>query len=79
MVATQLRATEAGRSRAMARVIGGMGTSHVPGVGFAIDNAKSHEDYWQKLFAGFEPLRAWHRENVPDVNIIVFTICLKDK
>ena len=46
----------------MARVIAGMGTSHVPGVGAAMDNGKTHEDYWQKLFAGFGPLRAWHRE-----------------
>jgi protocatechuate 4,5-dioxygenase beta chain len=49
-----------------------MGTSHVPGVGAAMDNGKSDEPYWQELFKGFEPLRAWHREHVPDVTIIVF-------
>ena len=52
----------------MARIIAGMGTSHVPGVGAAMDNGKTHEDYWVELFKGFEPLRAWHAENVPDVN-----------
>ena len=56
----------------MARIIAGMGTSHVPGVGAAMDNGKTHEEYWVDLFKGFEPLRAWHAENVPDVNIIVF-------
>ena len=56
----------------MARLIGGMGTSHVPGVGAAMDNGKTHEDYWVELFKGFEPLRAWHAENVPDVTIVVF-------
>ena len=56
----------------MARVVSGMGTSHVPGVGAAMDNGKTQEEYWQELFAGLEPLRAWHRKNVPDVNIIVF-------
>lgn len=56
----------------MAKIIAGMGTSHVPGVGAAMDNGKTDEAYWKPLFAGFEPLRAWHKENVPDVNIIVF-------
>ena len=56
----------------MARLIAGMGTSHVPGVGAAMDNGKTHEDYWVELFKGFEPIRAWHAKNVPDVNIIVF-------
>ena len=56
----------------MAKMLAGMGTSHVPGVGAAMDNGKTDEPYWQPLFAGFEPIRAWHRKNVPDVNIIVF-------
>jgi len=56
----------------MARLVAGMGTSHVPGVGAAMDNGKTGEAYWQPLFDGFEPLRAWHRDNVPDVNIIVY-------
>ena len=56
----------------MARIVSGMGTSHVPGVGAAIDNGKTNEPYWKPLFAGFGPLRAWHRKHVPDVNIIVF-------
>ena len=56
----------------MAKILAGMGTSHVPGVGAAMDNGKTDEPYWQPLFKGFEPLRAWHKDNVPDVNIIVF-------
>jgi len=56
----------------MARLIGGMGTSHVPGVGAALDNGKTAEPYWAELFKGFAPLRAWHAENTPDVTIIVF-------
>ena len=56
----------------MARLIAGMGTSHVPGVGAAMDNGKTHEDYWVELFKGFEPIRDWHAKNVPDVNIVVF-------
>ena len=33
------------RSRIMARLIAGMGTSHVPGVGAALDNGKTDEAY----------------------------------
>ena len=56
----------------MARLVAGMGTSHVPGVGAAMDNGKTDEPYWAELFKGFAPLRAWHAENVPDVTIVVF-------
>ena len=56
----------------MANLIAGMGTSHVPGLGVAIDNGKTQEAYWKNLFLGLEPLREWHRANVPDVNIIVY-------
>lgn len=56
----------------MAKLIAGMGTSHVPGVGAAMDNGKTGEPYWQPLFEGFKPLREWHKNNVPDVNIVVF-------
>ena len=72
MVAGRLMATEAKVSRKMAKIIAGMGTSHVPGVGAAMDNGKTAEPYWQPLFKGFEPLRQWHSQNIPDVNIIVF-------
>ena len=56
----------------MAKLVAEMGTSHVPGVGAAMDNGKTGEPYWQSLMEGFKPLRAWHKDNVPDVNIIVF-------
>ena len=56
----------------MAKIMAGMGTSHVPGVGAAMDNGKTDEAYWKELFAGFAPLRDWHKQNVPDVNIIIY-------
>ncbi|XDZ69894.1 class III extradiol dioxygenase subunit beta [Alphaproteobacteria bacterium LSUCC0744] len=56
----------------MARIIAGMGTSHVPGLGAAMDNGKTGEPYWQPLFNGLEPVRAWHKNNIPDVTIIVY-------
>ena len=63
MAGARLMATAVKRRQTMARLIAGMGTSHVPGVGAAMDNGKTHEDYWVELFKGFEPLRAWHAEN----------------
>lgn len=56
----------------MARLLAGMGTSHIPGIGAAIDNGKTGENYWKPLFSGIGPVRAWHRRNIPDVNLIVF-------
>ncbi len=56
----------------MAKIIAGMGCSHVPGLGAAIDNGKQGEDYWVPVMKGLEPIRAWHKNNVPDVTIIVY-------
>ena len=44
----------------MARLVAGMGTSHVPGVGAAMDNDKTHEDYWVELFKGAWLLSIFH-------------------
>ncbi len=57
----------------MARITAGVGTSHVPAIGAAIDNGKTHEPYWQPVLAGYEWTRAWERDVAkPDVVILVF-------
>jgi protocatechuate 4,5-dioxygenase beta chain len=56
----------------MAELIGGIGTSHVPAVGAAIDNGKMGEPYWQPLHNGFGPAREWMAKAKPDVCIIVY-------
>jgi protocatechuate 4,5-dioxygenase, beta chain len=56
----------------MAHVSASVYTSHVPAIGVAIDLAKTHEPYWQPLFAGYEPSREWMREHTPDVIVLVF-------
>ena len=56
----------------MAKIFSGMGTSHIPAVGAAIDHGKQGEEYWQDYFKGLEPARAWHAQNKPDVAIIVY-------
>ena len=55
-----------------ARITASVFTSHVPAIGVAIDQDKTGETYWQPLFAGFEPARAWIRENSPDAVILVY-------
>jgi protocatechuate 4,5-dioxygenase beta chain len=56
----------------MTEIVGGVGTSHVPAIGAAMDNGKTGEAYWQPLFAGYEKAREWMAETRPDVAIIVF-------
>lgn len=55
-----------------ARVTASVYTSHVPAIGAAIDLGKTGEPYWQPLFAGYEPSKAWMRENLPDVVFLVY-------
>ena len=55
----------------MARIIGGIGTSHTPTIGFALDAGKHEDPAWAPIFAAYAPLKAWLIEQKPDV---VFTI-----
>jgi protocatechuate 4,5-dioxygenase beta chain len=56
----------------MARITAGVGCSHVPAIGIAMDTGKTHEDYWKPVFAGFEKSRAWMKDNLPDVVFLVY-------
>jgi protocatechuate 4,5-dioxygenase beta chain len=56
----------------VARIVAGIGSSHVPAIGAAIDNGKTEEPYWKRVFSGFEKSQAWMRELKPDVAIIVY-------
>lgn len=55
----------------MARIIGGIGTSHTPTIGFAQDAGKQDDPAWAPIFAAYAPLKGWLAEKKPDV---VFTI-----
>src|ERR1700684_1640228 len=59
-------------SEIVARIIAGVGSSHVPAIGAAIDNGKTEEPYWKRVFSGFEKSQEWMRETKPDVAIIVY-------
>jgi protocatechuate 4,5-dioxygenase beta chain len=56
----------------MARITASVYTSHVPAIGAALDLGKSHEPYWQKVFAGYEFSKQWMKDRKPDVIFLVF-------
>jgi len=55
-----------------ATLIGGIGSSHVPAVGAAIDHHKQDQEYWAPFFEKIEPARQWMAEADPDVCIVVY-------
>ena len=56
----------------MARIIAGVGSSHVPAIGAAIDNGRTEEPYWKRVFSGFERSKEWMAKTKPDVAIVVY-------
>ena len=56
----------------MARIIGGIGTSHVPTIGMAYDNGRQDDPDWKPLFAGYAPAAKWLAEKKPDVLFFCF-------
>jgi protocatechuate 4,5-dioxygenase beta chain len=56
----------------VARIIAGVASSHVPAIGAAIDNKKTEEPYWKRVFGGFEKSKQWMADAKPDVAIVVY-------
>ena len=56
----------------MAEIVGGVGTSHIPAVGAAIDKGKTRDAYWAPYFDKLPPAQKWIAEVDPDVCIIVY-------
>jgi protocatechuate 4,5-dioxygenase, beta chain len=56
----------------VAKILAGVATSHVPAIGAAIDNKRSHEPYWMPVFNGYEPSKKWIADLKPDVVILVY-------
>lgn len=56
----------------MARIIGGIGTSHVPTIGVAYDKGKQDAPPWAPLFKGYEPVARWLAEKKPDVLVFFY-------
>ena len=56
----------------MARISAGLGSSHVPAIGAALDLGKVDDPYWRPVFAGYEWTRRWMAREQPDVVILVY-------
>jgi protocatechuate 4,5-dioxygenase, beta chain len=56
----------------MARIIGGLGTTHVPAIGKAIADGKQRDPYWKPFFDGFEFVHRWLGRKPPDAAVVFY-------
>lgn len=56
----------------MARIVGGIGTTHVPSIGKAIAEGKQNDPYWRPFFAGFHRVHEWLGGEKPDVAVVFY-------
>ena len=56
----------------MARIIGGIGASHSPTIGFAKDTGKQHDPAWKPIFDGFDVIRGWVKRRKIDVMFTIY-------
>lgn len=56
----------------MARIIGGIASSHSPTIGFAHDRHKEDDPVWGPIFQAYKPIRNWLAEKQPDVLFIIY-------
>ena len=55
----------------MARIIGGIGVSHSPTIGFAKDKNQQNDPVWAPIFEAFAPIKDWLREKSPDALFVI--------
>ncbi len=56
----------------MAKILGGIGTSHVPTIGGAYDRNKQNDPDWAPLFRGYEPVKTWLAQRKPDILVFFY-------
>ncbi|MFZ2099464.1 MAG: class III extradiol dioxygenase family protein [Oricola sp.] len=56
----------------MAEIIGGIGTSHVPSIGVALDRGLTETPDWKPFFDGYIAAKEWMREARPDIAVVIF-------
>ncbi len=56
----------------MARIIGGLTTSHVPSIGGAIARGEQQRPYWKPFFDAFIPVHEWLAKEKPDLAIVIY-------
>ena len=56
----------------MAQIIGGIGVSHTPTIGYAYDRALREDPSWRPVFDNFDVVRAWLDAAKPDVLFVIY-------
>ena len=56
----------------MAKIVGGIGSSHVPSIGKAYDMGQQDEADWKPLFDAYKPVQQWLAALKPDIAIVVY-------
>lgn len=56
----------------MAKLVGGVTTSHIPAVGNALTNNQTQEPYWKPFFDGYKKVHEWLDEVQPDIVVVVY-------
>ena len=56
----------------MAKIVGGITTSHIPSIGNAMTDGLQSTPYWKRFFNGYDPAKEWLDEVKPDIAIVVY-------
>jgi len=56
----------------MSTIVGGIFTSHVPGIGHAIAKGLQQDPYWKPFFDGFAPVHEFLACEKPDVAVVFY-------
>jgi protocatechuate 4,5-dioxygenase beta chain len=56
----------------MARIVGGIATTHVPSIGNAIEKGLQNDPYWSPFFDSFPPAHQWLAKVKPDVVVVAY-------
>ena len=56
----------------MAKIIGGIATTHVPSIGKAIADKKQNDPYWKPFFHGFDYVHYWLAREKPDIAVVFY-------
>jgi len=56
----------------LARILGGIATSHTPTIGFALDAGKQKDPVWAPIFEGYRPVQQWLEKQRPDVLFLIY-------
>jgi len=56
----------------MAKIVGGVTTSHIPAIGIAITKGLQNETYWKPFFDGYIKVREWLDRVKPDIAVVIY-------